>query len=580
MVSAADPLNLLDLVEGPKGYTPISKEDLEEIGFVPAHDHLHSSEKTLYNKYWGRKALLSRPGDVRFLDAPELGLRMDELFLFNSYIEALSVLKLKKQRLFHDDDHDVQGCIILGTPGTGKTTLLQLYLMISLALEHPILVFTDKVYFYTPFGLFVSKGPLSSVADCPALDGLTVLVDLDDVSDAGVKYVRTIWCIGAASSSDSRGVERFMKHLQAHKVILDNPKLQELFRFYNAGTQSQRDKLSVLFDILGPNLRELRGFSHSKLKYFMDDVAAYLHQLPLEDLSRLFEIVQYNPSMASLEHAIFTSVRYIIEDPVPALSRHGVQYRVRSLSVMRLITQAYLRRRHQPPLCEFYLTTHKHLNLGTAKGWVFECLCHDMIAKGTELKLLPMKVVNNQLHRTWEYDAGITVETLSIQPRDMIIFLSGASKGATRKHTSYYVPGEANNPTFDGFLHSDDPSNTLHAFQMRVGYKHSMKAEGLQRLVERAYPGAPIQLIFLIVPGSHFTAPKPPKSYESQIRFFTSEMPFSSSFDFPVQPAEKDQDAEYRDDSMMVDWSSYDKVDAVMPEVKGIIGLSTRQYIL
>ncbi|KAH8826388.1 hypothetical protein DL96DRAFT_1556851 [Flagelloscypha sp. PMI_526] len=126
----------------------------------------------------------------------------------------------------------------------------------------------------------------------------------------------------------------------------------------------------------------------------------------------------------------------------------------------------------------------------------------------------------------------------------MSIFLSRSSKHSTAKHMTrdtknYYVPAESNNPTFDGFLHGCDSANTLHAFQTTLGSKHYMKTEGLRKLVKSGYPNAPIQLIFLVVPGSNFTVPRPPKEYESQFRFFTCEMEFRSSFEFPLQPVDK-----------------------------------------
>ncbi|KAH8824845.1 hypothetical protein DL96DRAFT_1611037 [Flagelloscypha sp. PMI_526] len=566
------PLNLLELIEGPKDYSPISDDDLAELGFTRA-DKKHRSQLTLYSNFWGQRAQFS--SGLRSLNVEGIGLREDILYVFDSYIRALTLIKAKRERFFHVASKpdrrlaEVYGCLILGTPGIGKSTLLLLYLIISLALEHPILILMKGVlYFHTPKGVFTSETKLVSIVDASALFGLTFLVDLDVILDHGVGEARKVWCIGAASPH-ADGQQKFRKNLRAHRIVLDNPKIEELFGCYDINSQSQKDELSMSLDIIGPNMRELHDFSNSRNRSFLDNAMQHIDALSSTELSEMFKIIQHStPSTNSFSHAICISEPHIIPDPDLAYTRDTIRYRVRSLTVMRLITRAYQKNRRRP-LHEFYVTLHADRNLGTAKGWVFESLCHDAIANGVGLTLCQMKEVGDELHRTWREDSGIKIQTLSIQKRPMSIFLSTTPKSATYDLGKYYVPAEANNHTFDGFLHGNDSAKTLHAFQMSIGFKHTMKTEGLQRLTTRAYPGAPIQLIFLIVPGSPFKVSKPPKFYQSKFQFFTCELSFDlpgSAFNF----AEGN-----KNDSGGGIWPTVDDVIPVFSQIKWTLDMSS-----
>ncbi|KAH8826389.1 hypothetical protein DL96DRAFT_1281215 [Flagelloscypha sp. PMI_526] len=163
----------------------------------------------------------------------------DKLFIFESYIRVLTLLKEKKRRFFRGPseaetwkDPAVYGCLIYGTQGIGKRNLLQLYLIISLALEHPILFFrSGMLYFHTPHGLFVSTANLGLIVESPLFHGLTLLVDLDIGFDQGAMYARKVWCIGTASPH-AKDQDSFIKRLCAHQIVLDNPKFTELCEFY------------------------------------------------------------------------------------------------------------------------------------------------------------------------------------------------------------------------------------------------------------------------------------------------------------------------------------------------------------
>ncbi|KAH8826390.1 hypothetical protein DL96DRAFT_1556852 [Flagelloscypha sp. PMI_526] len=502
-----------------------------------------SPRKHCTTSFGDKKAFFLAPDNPNYIQAPGIHLARNELFVFKSYIEALTLLKQKKQRFFRSRSEvkklwrltDVYGCLICGTPGIGKTTLLRLYLIISLALEHPILMANrGKLYFHTPHGLFFSREKLGSIAEAPVFYGLTLLVDLDGTYDTEVVYARNSVVHWRCPSSCHRIGVIHETCLCAHRIVLKDPKLQELFEFYGASSLSERNAVSTSMDIMGPNLRQLGGFNphHGSCKGFR-----------LKDLSKLFTIFQYNaPSVDFFSCGITICFPYTVEGVDPVFTQGSILYRIRSLSVMRLITQAY-QSHHHKPLHEFYTSLHADRKLGNAQGWVFESLCHDVITNGTQLKIFPMK------------------------PRNMTLFLSSSQEHKTRSLTDYYVPVESNNPTFDGFFHGGDSANTLYAFQTTVGVKHIMKPDGLRTLVKRAHHQAPIELIFLIVPGSHFTVPKPPKKYESRFRFFTCEMGFSSSFEFPVHfgdnTNEDSEDGTEDEDYSENDWSNCEKVDDV-----------------
>ncbi|KAH8822306.1 hypothetical protein DL96DRAFT_1620687 [Flagelloscypha sp. PMI_526] len=159
------------------------------------------------------------------------------VFLFESYIRTLNMVQQKKRRFFRPEigtrDPHVYGCLISGTPGIGKTTLLQLYLILSLVLEASNSLFSSKA------------AGLSEVLENVGVEGLTVLVDLgQSLSTMECCSAREVWVIGVASPN-AEPIDKFVKHLTPHMIVMDNPETPELV-CYDDRLQCSRTEPSSL----------------------------------------------------------------------------------------------------------------------------------------------------------------------------------------------------------------------------------------------------------------------------------------------------------------------------------------------
>lgn len=163
-----------------------------------------------------------------------------------------------------------------------------------------------------------------------------------------------------------------------------------------------------------------------------------------------------------------------------------------------------------------------HPQFGAPLGWIFESFTHDYICGTRSLTVHPMVLEGDRL----TYSPDHQSEDLPIGNRKISIFTRNSRPSTTTSYTDYYVPAEANNPTFDAFLMGKDFGIGL---QMTVGKTHSMKAVGMNILARRlaSLPKAATRhFVFVIPKGAAFTIKQPPPSISNKFTFSVMDVEF------------------------------------------------------
>lgn len=153
------------------------------------------------------------------------------------------------------------------------------------------------------------------------------------------------------------------------------------------------------------------------------------------------------------------------------------------------------------------------------RGWAFESLAHHHIfTQGNNpLVLVPMISNLKTLTKGAASPKNVLIGTRAIE------ISAPTDAWNTSSLTKYYIPTEGNHPTFDSFIHTADH---IVGFQMTVGRRRTLSPIGLQRLVDRAHPGAERWFVFVIPKGQDITIPKSltEKGLVNSFKYFTHEI--------------------------------------------------------
>ncbi|KAK7031148.1 hypothetical protein VNI00_013563 [Paramarasmius palmivorus] len=157
----------------------------------------------------------------------------------------------------------------------------------------------------------------------------------------------------------------------------------------------------------------------------------------------------------------------------------------------------------------------------------FESFAHWMIVNDVDGEL--------EMHRLVVDDIGNLVESgLSTKPNfsgtcvldpDLSIYSAQASTTETRIPAVYYIPEEADNPTFDSFTISPESHGT--AFQMTLGRDCSLKENALRLLMARLGPplnGRKHDFVFVVPRGSRLKAPVLTQAWKESFDFYMMEL--------------------------------------------------------
>ncbi|KIK64198.1 hypothetical protein GYMLUDRAFT_71617 [Collybiopsis luxurians FD-317 M1] len=307
--------------------------------------------------------------------------------------------------------------------------------------------------------------------------GVMALVD----ADAGVNPpLQILWTISTritlvfTTSPQLARYKEWRKQRSIDTFIPDPPSIEEaiqVWKLYNtddaAGSVYSLQK--VLLDAwkdYGPDLRLGTDILKFGAGHVADHRAAVVDAVNSLNAGTVTQLTSGQSELA-ISHTVVETIRRTIG------GRQSVVSRVRSQAVMRLLIAHYTKESLAERRRLFYALSGDS-RFGTSLGWLFESMAIDKLSHGvSNLKILPLTSKLKKTSLKWSKLA------IDVFPR-----LTNAT--FTKSPESFYVPAEGNNKTWDAYCLTKKGNKIYgYGFQMTVGRKRKLNAEGLATLAKR-----------------------------------------------------------------------------------------------
>ncbi|KAF7301134.1 hypothetical protein MIND_00677800 [Mycena indigotica] len=479
----------------------------------------------LHQKYWGLAdrqpeppATWEMPGNAKLYTLPSYIVFFKEYLRLFKYIDIKRTHDFLTMRTgFRTQSHS--GVFIIGMPGIGKSMFLWLYLMISLALQLPIVIFWEShLFLHTKSGAYRVTCDIKDFVYREALKGLAFLINMDWIGEipAGLDVTGLMFVI-AATSSQPHQYKKWSKNASMATLIINPPTEEELRDYFCRELPQQSDMtFEAAFGLAGPNIHTLTELQYGMITevQVIRDIRLGFSNLHDNDLDNLL-FSSSTPDLKLLSHSLIS----INRSETGMRTERGQDAMVHQVpkTVLRLL-HTHLAQRQLGYLHRMYKLFAGSSQLSVPRAWCFETLCHRLFATSspnTVVKLFSMAVAGAEL------EPKFSPQSLEwpMAQRSMQTFVASE----TPKHTSnidcYYIPIEANNPTFDSMVHLSNPSRLV-GLQMTMSATHSLNQSGLERLRERRLPDEELWLVYVIPEGQTISVPYTDTSPFNQFKYF------------------------------------------------------------
>ncbi|KAF7331569.1 hypothetical protein MKEN_00036300 [Mycena kentingensis (nom. inval.)] len=389
--------------------------------------------------------------------------------------------------------------LILGTPGIGKSTLLWLWLLLSILQGEPVLFYkAGKIYVHSYAGVHVVQD--LGVLGHPALARIIFLVDLDGPGSVHCLQVTTRLKIVAASSPNPAQYKKWSRHKRVFTFIMDPPRMEEIEKFYlsgasryykpgfNLGDFDFRQQLYLGINFVGFNLREHEMFMNPSS---WED-ALYVENRFMERISKAKSGDMLIDGVQSTPACLVSSVRGP-RVPDGELMLHGPRSRV----VFRLLHAMYAEA-SQAQLAHFRSKFSGFRQLASLAGYGFEAEAHLVLTSASEISV----ELDNHTSKKFTIAAqGSTGPPTGVWTSD--IAAANLMRGV------YYIPKTSTTPTFDAFIITH--WHGLLAFQLTASKNHSVSDKGIE-ILRDCFTG-PRYLIYVVPENTTFTMPEMPADF-------------------------------------------------------------------
>ncbi|KIK55533.1 hypothetical protein GYMLUDRAFT_99509 [Collybiopsis luxurians FD-317 M1] len=428
--------------------------------------------------------------DGKILRVPEslLGRGMNRILVLDDYPNLVT-------KICNDMQKGSPGCMIIGTPGIGKSTFLPYLLLQMLSQGLSAVYFYEQCHIFTSDGVYTSIGNGTSVFLDPLFNGIPALVDVDNpnavntFSDAKVKVYTVL-----VSSPKDGIINKYQKQRHAATFIPKSPSHHEAFivwnlRFGEEDVKLLEAELKAAWRHYGPDFRLGNSMisDHQTLEEHHDEVRKDITELEWKDIR--------SPSHNYIETYFLPS-----RPNVPI-------HRLRSRTILRMfiaaITVHELRERR-----EMYRLFHSTGRLSASRGYLFEVMADEILSQGYDAILQP--------------EDGSTTIPFTLRPHQIELFSNMNKANTTTNRSKFYVPLQGNNPTYDAFCYQDGIGI---AFQDTICFKHKFSLKGFRDLNARFNAAGVTQkyFIFVIPIGNVFKYPVLPV-FRAGWQFFVLEL--------------------------------------------------------
>ncbi|KAJ7081301.1 hypothetical protein B0H15DRAFT_854525 [Mycena belliarum] len=553
---------------------------LDEIGAPKFQDgslHRTSTEAALNAlrvNFWGKSPPegliwdLGDPGLMRLLNLKWSRGRLSVLSQYPPFLDLVG----RKRAEADVVPIAVQGLLLTGDSGTGKTSCLFYLAVNSLCNKQDVVLYhSNRLYAITETAVYtLDTIQLASALEDTRLKGALCLIDLDwplamDAIFALVLSSQVACFRVAASPPNPERYKNWQKQATIGTYVFGTPTrsdFQNLFRLFfpDVGHTELDIRFYGLLDACGTNIRDIAEVMadespdgrQESVEQHIEDISTHLQQL--HDANSPLQLFAVPDALLdhSYSHSLIHTYGVYAKDP----ARMKVRHRIRSTLILKLLLKAYQSSRLRQPSRMNDLFTSSSLS-SVSRGWVFEILCHEKLCIATTLAIVPL-IASDVKPTCLVRDPNAVPTSVPVGKRDLEIYSSGSIVSSTASPKAYYVPAEGNNPTFDAFLHV--PGEPGVGFQMFIERSRSVKRRGMALLRKRlaAFPTAKddLRFVFVVPSGSDFHIDVGGKF--RGVKFFMLEVEITQHTGFEDGDGDDDEDevedeVEDEDDEMDMD---------------------------
>ncbi|KIK71652.1 hypothetical protein GYMLUDRAFT_341988 [Collybiopsis luxurians FD-317 M1] len=250
----------------------------------PEHYKKASDDSTfgqIWEDHWGKGLVMD--GNLLSVNANLLK-RGDRIVVLNEYVDTVKKIEA-------DMRTGSLGCLVVGTPGIGKSTFLPYLLLLLISRGQSVVYFKRECNIFTSDGVFIPRN--NSVLMKPLFHGIPALVDADSAqglelfSDGTMK----VYTVLVSSPKEDR-IKNYQKEREAAVFVPKAPSRDEAFAVWNLNfsdrvPELQKD-LELAWKFYGPDFRigfELLN-SHKTLEEYHTMMKKLISALPKADLKK------------------------------------------------------------------------------------------------------------------------------------------------------------------------------------------------------------------------------------------------------------------------------------------------------
>ncbi|KAK7030261.1 hypothetical protein VNI00_014278 [Paramarasmius palmivorus] len=504
----------------------------------------------LHERFWDRKDLLS--GEMEWVECglpllstgnfneTRIGTGAAEWPLKLGYYDALERrIEYIRTRKFGQN-----GVVILGSPGVGKSRFLDFLYIRKLCAAEPVIYYIQShrdsdsltsnpniiVIHWNGRCWVTSLDRSDDVFQNELFESVTLLMDSDE-RPPSQSLLWYLFPVHVTSPTNRESFRSWAKRRMTTEIAIEPPSGEDLHRIQPDLADCILQDVNAATAKWGGNIRTVR-----RVLLEGDETQERILSDTLQSLSEdQFYVLCRDVSRLSLCHTLgIVSTRIEQDDEYD--NREDLSDYLKEYITSQHIYRAFLReviiisskpngkKLHPEEFCRLLSNCD---SVEGNRSVTFESFAHWMIVNDVDGEL--------EMHRLTVDGIGNLVESeFSTKPNfsgtcvlnpDLSIYSSQASTTETRIPGVYYIPEEADNPTFDSFIIFPDSHGT--AFQMSLGRDCSLKENALKLLMARLGPplnGRKHDFVFVIPRGTRFKAPVPMQAWKESFDFYMMEL--------------------------------------------------------
>ncbi|KAJ3989836.1 hypothetical protein F5890DRAFT_1561574 [Lentinula detonsa] len=401
--------------------------------------------------------------------------------------------------------NDLGGCLLIGSPGIGKSTYLVYHLVQRLSQGLPTYFYDGLTIYFDATGAYVLHfNSDSDHAPFLKLPPTMFLVDSDNKPvPSRLWQSRVSLFIVLATSPKQSQFKELEKYKMMRRIIPKIPSFEEALHVWGIPFNSSKVPLLKLgWKNYGPDFRLGERVIHLGEGVFIEHEKQIADALAPLSYSQVVTLIS-NANITDISHKLVHSFSTVVNPTI-------LEHRIHSGLILRMILHASKHKRIEDRESLFDLFTLQP-KLAPSLGHLFEIMSIQKLAGNFHGVLKSLQ---------GDPTLDIHFESLPIQ-----LFDNQSATSHTMAHGKFYIPRQKTNKAYDAFRYD---GTTGYGFQKTLRDNHELNSEGMLDLCKRMEAAGMLEFLMVIVTPMNINFQLPKKVYHPQtklqIRYYQVEL--------------------------------------------------------